>query len=643
MIVDVKKYLFIGSKIDLDTFFERAQHQGFMEFISITGKKPVELPASAQLLIAAMRILRRQPVKKPYQGEGDVAYALEVSEKILMLHNEIEKFHEEKRLLQAEISRVAPFGDFSMQDIDFIEKEGKRKMQFFCMKTAKSHKTDFPPEVIYITTEYDLDYFITINKEPCSYPGMIEMRIDRPVGELHIHLSFVEDSIHQLEAELKGFAGHIEFLHEALIEELNQYHLISAKKEIATPLNNSLFAVEAWVPQTKAHALFSFVDGMSVHYEQIAIEDSDRIPTYMENKGANRVGEDLVSIYDTPATTDKDPSGWVIWAFALFFAMIVADGGYGLIYLSIAWILKIKFPNLAGQSRRLFKLLLILASSCVVWGILTTSFFGIRFDPNNLIGKASITQYLAKKKASYHIEQKDDVYKFWIKEHPQLVSATDGKQFLQEATKKNGKNIEYQALDDFSDNILLEFSLMIGVIHISLSLLRYLGRNWAALGWVIFMIGGYLYFPYILNATSIIHFMGWISKGNSTVYGLQLLYVGIGSAIVLALIQKRWKGIGEVANLIQIFADVLSYLRLYALGLAGSVMAVTFNGMGETLGFLVGMVVTLLGHGVNILLASMSGVIHGLRLNFLEWYHYSFEGGGRMLNPLRRIKRGASN
>ena len=75
---------------------------------------------------------------------------------------------------------------------------------------------------------------------------------------------------------------------------------------------------------------------MAVHCEPIAIEETDKIPTYMENKGRQRIGEDLVRIYDIPATTDKDPSGWVFWFFALFFAMIVADGGYGLLYLGIA-------------------------------------------------------------------------------------------------------------------------------------------------------------------------------------------------------------------------------------------------------------------------------------------------------------------
>ncbi|HEY5259969.1 MAG TPA: V-type ATP synthase subunit I, partial [Rhabdochlamydiaceae bacterium] len=105
-----------------------------------------------------------------------------------------------------------------------------------------------------------------------------------------------------------------------------------------------------------------------------------------------------------------------------------------------------------------------------------------------------------------------------------------------------------------------------------------------------------------------------------------------------ALIQKKWAGFLEIMNLIQIFADVLSYLRLYALALAGAMMASTFNGIGEIMGLFIGIVAMFIGHVVNISMSLMSGVIHGLRLNFLEWYHYCFIGGGRLFKPLKRLK-----
>ena len=89
--------------------------------------------------------------------------------------------------------------------------------------------------------------------------------------------------------------------------------------------------------------------------------------------------------------------------------------------------------------------------------------------------------------------------------------------------------------------------------------------------------------------------------------------------------------------LIQIFADILSYLRLYALGLAGALVNSDHQRSCRFSSFCLRRFnCTALGHCVNIVLGIMGGVIHGLRLNFLEWYHYCFEGGGKMFNPLKK-------
>jgi V/A-type H+-transporting ATPase subunit I len=184
------------------------------------------------------------------------------------------------------------------------------------------------------------------------------------------------------------------------------------------------------------------------------------------------------------------------------------------------------------------------------------------------------------------------------------------------------------------DNILFEFAIFIGCLHVTFSLLRNIRRNWAAIGWVIFLAGAYLYIPVMLHATSFLNFLFHIPPSVGSEQGLQMIYVGIGLAVVLALIQKKLSGALEFMTLIQLACDILSYLRLYALGLAGVIMASTFNEIAGMVGVFFGVFVLLIGHLINMGLAIMSGVIHGLRLNFLEWYHYSFEGGGKMFKPL---------
>ena len=195
-----------------------------------------------------------------------------------------------------------------------------------------------------------------------------------------------------------------------------------------------------------------------------------------------------------------------------------------------------------------------------------------------------------------------------------------------------------EAFSAFKKNILLELSLLAGVIHIGLSFGRYIKRNWSGIGWILFLIGGYLFFPSMVDATSMINFMGLMSKGVATFVGQIVLFSGIGLALVLGIIQKRLMGLTEITNVIQVFSDVLSYLRLYALGLAAMVMAETFNDIAIKVGVVLGIVILILGHSLNLVLGIMGGIIHGLRLNFIEWYHHSFTGDGKLFNPLKLFK-----
>jgi V/A-type H+-transporting ATPase subunit I len=634
MIVDVQKVLIYGARLEVDRFFELAQRAGFMEFIGLSHKKAMELTDEIKTVLLAINIAKKHEVH-PEAIPADLG-PVEIAKKLVELSASHEHYLEELRVLKLEIARIAPFGDFRAADLRTVELQGQRVIQFFCRKQGSDEP--LPPEVLYINTEYDLDYYVAINKSRTQYPKMVEILIERPVGELTARLHYIEEQIAVLEKEIRAFSNALPILQTGLLHLLNEYQLQLTKRDAVGLLDGSLFAIEAWVPVTKMKALYGLVSGLDVCVEEISIESHDRIPTYMENKGVAKLGEDLVHIYDTPAPTDKDPSIWVFVFFALFFAMIVSDAGYGLLYLSLALFCKWKFPHLKGAGKRFIKMAIIIASACILWGASTAAFFGIEISPNNPYRRVSFMHNLASKKAEYHMAQKDDVYQEYVKEFPAVAGAKDGHEFLVLGKLERGGKVKYVILESFYDSIFLELSLMIGVIHISLAFLRYLLRNWAGLGWVLFMIGGYLYFPKMLNATSILNFTGLISKEMAYTIGFPLIWIGIGLAFIGAFLQKKWGAFHEMMNVIQIFGDVLSYIRIYALALAGMMVASTFNDMGRAAGLIGGVLIIIAGHSVNVLLSIMGGMIHGLRLNFLEWYHYCFEGGGRIFNPLRLRK-----
>lgn len=638
MIVNLHKYLIFGAKEDMDRFFYLAQRAGFIEFIGTSRKRTLELPPLAKTFLHAIKIAKHYPTH-PHETPSTPLSIDKIAEKIVAMRAELDALLEEERVLSSEIARISVFGDFDREELDQLEVESRRVFQFFCMKSEIAADISLPPEVMYVGTEYDLDYFVAINPEKVQYPKMIEIIIDRPVGVLKERLLLVREELAKIESDLKTFANTLPALQAGLVEVLNEHHLHLAKHNATLNLNNAVFAIEAWVPETRIESLHALISTLDVDFEPIAIEPKDSIPTYMENTGPAKVGEDLVQIFDVPSPTDKDPSLWVLVFFALFFSMIVADAGYGLIFLLMTSAIYWKFPNLHGVKKRIIKLSFILSVCSIFWGVITASYFGLSIPPDSPFQKTSLIAYLAKKKATYHLREKDDVYQESLKDYPQIATASNGQDLLMKASSVEGGKREFPIFEEFSNNILMEFAFLIAIIHLSLSFLRYLDRNWAGIGWIFFMIGGYLFLPSIINATILVNFMGWISKPVGYFWGLRIMIGGVALAFFAALIKKGWGAFHELLHGVQVFADVLSYLRLYALALGGMVMAHTFNdALGINPGIVVTVLIILMGHCVNIALCLMGSVVHGLRLNFLEWFHYSFEGGGRLFNPLRLNK-----
>lgn len=642
MRIDVEKYLFVGAEADRLQFFKKAQEFGIIEFIDSQGGDASAQDEAVHTLLSAIKVLRGLP---PVEQKEIRVYSrsLPIAKKILDYQQELEQLREYARLTNIEAARVSVFGDFSINDLNFIEEETQRKIQFFYSKKHLSNDLLEDPEIIPVGVNEGLHYYLTICPTAKIYPGLTEIKIEASYGELKKKLSEINRQIHHIEAELKPMNRYNSFLHQALVKRMDEVHLTQTQAHAEHLLDGTLFAVEGWVPISKIKRLGSLCEEMHVHTEKIAFEKEDRIPTYLENTRAGKLGEDLVHIYDTPSITDADPSKWVLWAFALFFGIIIEDAGYGFIFLGISIYLYYRFPDVKGLPKRTIKLCMLLSAACIIWGMLTGSYFGLNFDINNPLRKGSLVTVVAEQKAQYHIQAKDSTYKEWVKQYPQISQITDASQLLSEAkqAKKNSDTFTYPILDELKDSLLFEFSLFVGCAHVCISLIRNIRRHWASIGWVIFIIGAYLYFPMMLDVASFFNFMFGIPPVVASQVGLEMIYVGIGIAVVLGLIQKKLAGSLEVMTLIQIAVDVLSYLRLYALGLAGLVMARTFNEMAETVGMFFGIFVILAGHLINMGLAIMSGVIHGLRLNFLEWYHYSFEGGGKPFKPLSLLsKRG---
>lgn len=640
MRVNVKKFVFVGAQSQKRRFFRSTQALGTVEFIDPHQRPFSRKSPEVERIAKALKILRAYPTCKqkefdPHFDDADLAHD------IISNQHAIEHCRESLRLLKHEMAQMSVLGDFSMQELKELQEKSGYTLQVFIAKKVRSKEAKKQENLIYLTSAYGLDYFLSFSKTKVHFKGLVELELRCSLGDLQKKQSSILKRLENLESKQRDFCAYYTLLYGSLVEYLNAHHLSNSQNFVEPIIEGVAFSVCGWIAENHVEATLKQVKQLGVSVHEVRQEVRDRVPTHLENKGMDRVGEDLVHIYDCPSIRDRDPSSWVLWSFALFFAVIIGDGGYGLIFLSLALYLQYRFYSYTDVTKRMVKLFSILAVSCVSWGLLTSSFFGINFDVNHPVRKISLLHYAVKKKVAYHFKHQDATYREWVKAFPRLRGLKDPQKILENAFKQKEWGKEYPLLDSFSDSILIELAVLIGLIHLSLSCLRVIDHNLSGLGWIVAMWGAYLYFPVspFLKASSLQHFLFFVSPAFALQWGLHILFSGIFLAVFLAILQNRLWGLGEIVNTIQVFSDVLSYLRLYALGLSGSMISSTFNAMAENIGYFKGgILVLLLGHFLNIILSVMSGVIHGLRLNFLEWYHYSFEGGGKLLRPLKLLK-----
>lgn len=635
MQIAVKKYLFFGLYSQKEAFFKEAQKWGIIQFIPQKRGKERFSPEWERLtkaceILSSLVLLE----KREERGEEKISVP-QLVQQVIQLEREIEDLQVKRKELAKKSQSVAHWGDFSSDTLREIERNSLRSFQFFSIKKEK--RTTLPSTFSPIAIKGERVYLLYLGKEDprVNYPFLREESLIHSHTEYQREERQVEENIYKCQQALQGaYRPHFATLQRSWIREWNLHHLREIENSIQSHLDGRLFVIEGWVPESESSLLKEKITPLAIHHQDLLPGKGEQVPSYLENRELlPKIGEDLVSIYDTPSPQDGDPSLWVLCSFSLFFGMILGDGGYGIILLLLfSWLWK-KYSSLCkGIGRRMLSLLGILSLTSLGWGLLSGTFFGYTLSPEHTFMRISPLYWLVEKKALYHFSHGDATFQGLIASHSNLVveKCSDLLSYWQGSS--------FPIFSRFFNQISLELSLFVGMIHLISSLVRNLKRAPAGWGWILFLLGIYLYAPSIIEADSILHILFPLKAESCFFLGKILLLFGLGLSALIGVVRDRAAGMLEITNGITVFSDLLSYLRLYALAMCGAIMSHTFNDMGSAIGGILGGVVFCLGHTINFSLSLMSGVIHGLRLNFLEWYHHCFEGGGRRFSPLRELK-----
>jgi V/A-type H+-transporting ATPase subunit I len=320
-------------------------------------------------------------------------------------------------------------------------------------------------------------------------------------------------------------------------------------------------------------------------------DDPSEVPTVIRNPKWIRIIEPLFKFMGTlPGYQEQDVSLVFLAFFSVFYALIVGDAGYGLIFLTATFLIDRRTKS---SSREFFYLMYVVSFVTIIWGTITGTWFG-----------------------SEKIAQLPFLKIFIID--------------------------QISSFNPESTSFIMQLTFIIGVVHLSIGhLLRALKKSnsitaIADLGWILVLWGVYFIANNIVLGKE-------MAKAT-----MPLLIAGASIILIFANFQKNIiKGIlitlGNLPlSIISSFSDIVSYIRLFAVGLATVVVATSFNemaigsGINSIVSGIIAAIILLLGHSINLVLCGMSILVHGVRLNMLEFSgHVGVQWTGKPYQPFK--------
>jgi V/A-type H+-transporting ATPase subunit I len=589
-IIPLKKVTFLGLVAEKEKLLDTLQEMGCLELIPLTpeGERVVQ-EGPSQKAREALKFLLGCPQRRRQVRDRARFDAAEVERQVRDLQLRLQSLEAERDFLTKRITDLKPWGDFAFPS---LEEMGGQRLWFYVVPHGEMTKVEALPFPWEIVQKDQLCCYVVVvlEKEPAEMPVPRSHLGSKPRLELEQRLEEVELAIEDAQAE-RAFLTRWCYLFAGSLSQLeNRAARIQAAGQ--TYDQDPVFALQGWAPKEKVGELRDYAAKQGVMLQEADPDPADDPPTMLRNPPSLAVGENLVTFYMTPGYRTWDPSSVVFISFAVFFAMILSDAGYAaLLGLGLLTLWKKMGRSDMGLRFRPLGVALVLAS--IAYGILVGSYFGISPPSGSFLGKLKL-------------------------------------------------------IDMSNTSLMMAISVVVGGVHVVLANVmdawRY-GRGARALpslGWACIVAGAL-----VLGAAMALKLGGLKQMAVAVMVTgvlLVVLFTGVG-AKPLARLMQGFLGLTKITG---VFGDVLSYLRLFALGLATSSLAVSFNDMAHQIhaampriGIILALMVLVLGHAMNLVLGISSCVIHGLRLNVIEFFNWGLKEEGRLYQPFKRKEHGA--
>ncbi len=595
MIVPMKKVTLLALGAEQEEALTALRGLGVMQVETVRGAASENAQQLTEDLAEALRVtgeleklLRENggevPPGRPRSGAEILEEAADLLDKRDRFAGELENIRQRRKALSV-------WGEFNRDAIIALEEKGIHV--HLCCGNGKQYEAAAAleeAEVRPISEDSGRIFFVVTTLRELEPDALPEIRLgeeDNPPAlrrraeELELKYQAVHEALNALLASLPAARRRIQTLDSEL--EYARVHDSLAE-------HGAVVSLSGFVPAPEIEKLRG---AARKHGWGLLIADpepGDAVPTLLKESKFSRVISPLFRFLGiSPGYDEIDVSGGVLIFFTIFYAMIIGDAGYGLVFLLGTLLAKWKFRNRPAAAPPL-RMMMVLSIAAIVWGVLT----------NNYFGTGPLPQFSLK--------------------------------FF---TQEEVKDANVQA-----------FCFMLAVAQLSLGRiwravhegnLRSIGRN---LGWMLILWGNFF-----LTLRLIV----WPGEFPVCMYWLY----GVGLLLVICC-DVNWKNVADIFqfpfNIIGSFVDVLSYIRLFAVGMAGYYIAASFNDMGVSIWkvspflLLFGILVILFGHLLNLGLCALSVLVHGIRLNTLEFSnHVGLSWSGSNFKPFKNHKQSEEN
>ena len=589
MVTEMTKYDFILMSGDADAFLEKLQSVGVVDItrsLKPIDDKSEKLSARADLYQKALAALKAvEPAEFAEKTYGDLAA------NVLETVNGIEADQNQLAQLQKALEESRPWGKFNVNDIEKLAKQGL-KLHFY-----KAKAIDPAWKEQYALSEISNDgansYFVVVtDTDDYDFPLKELPAPERDCAAIEKEIAALEDDIEQKQKHLSELKCHEADIMKELDKTLSKLdlHLAHASGEKAAEDYITVF--EGFAPAETKPALRDMLEKENVYYIEDKAKTDDNPPIKLKNNKFVSMFELLTDMYGRPKYNEFDPTVFISIFFMLFFAFCMGDMGYGLVLILGSLGLKKMLGKIAPLG-------ITLGIATTVVGFLFHTFFSMDMLTWSWLPEG--------------------VKKIML---PAQIAGYDGTMVL---------------------------ALLVGIVHICLAMIvktyqstkvKGFANSLSTWGWTLLIVGGVIVGGLALMGVMDKALTKWIIIVIGCLSALGIFFLNdLHRNPLLNVGSGLWETYNTATGLL---GDVLSYLRLYALGLAGAKLGEAFNAIGVQalgdggFGWVAFILIVVVGHVLNVAMCVLGAFVHPLRLNFLEFFKNSgYEGTGRRYNPLQ--------